>query len=310
MRWSHLASLRKWHLSKYLKWGSKPCRRLGEEQAHGHWGQSTHMCMRIARRPCDWEGKEGESCRRWRLHIKTWELLVVPGDFPGNAAVGNPPANGGDPGDASSVPGSGRSPVGGNDNPLQYSCLANPTVIGAWQTTIHGFLKSQTWLARLSKHACWYFGADSEWDGKPLEGFKQSGDIIWVMVEQVSSGSCVENDHCRWGRRRRLVWKLLQWFGQDMMWLRLLWWWRKWLDSGCILRMEPTEFADSLNMETKQGRERREFGPEFLAGLIASNWDWDGEVWDSSACVFGLITSLYLCSTNQVCGILSFDYDS
>ena len=56
-----------------------------------------------------------------------------------------------------------------------------------------------------------------------------------------------------------------------MMWLRLLWWWRKWLDSGCILRMEPTEFADGLNMETKRGREKREFGPEFLAGLIASN---------------------------------------
>ena len=35
--------------------------------------------------------------------------------------------------------------------------------------------------------------------------------------------------------------------------------------------MEPTEFADGLNMETKWGRERREFGPEFLAGLIASN---------------------------------------
>ena len=28
-------------------------------------------------------------------------------------------------GDAGSVPGSGRSPGGGNDNPLQYSCLEN-----------------------------------------------------------------------------------------------------------------------------------------------------------------------------------------
>ena len=29
-------------------------------------------------------------------------------------------------GDVGSVPGSGRSPGGGNDNPLQYSCLENP----------------------------------------------------------------------------------------------------------------------------------------------------------------------------------------
>ena len=35
----------------------------------------------------------------------------------------NLPANAGD---ASSIPGSGRSPGGGNDNPFQYSCLENP----------------------------------------------------------------------------------------------------------------------------------------------------------------------------------------
>ena len=31
-----------------------------------------------------------------------------------------------DTGDAGSVSGLGRSPGGGNDNPLQYSCLENP----------------------------------------------------------------------------------------------------------------------------------------------------------------------------------------
>ena len=35
----------------------------------------------------------------------------------------NPPANEGDVG---SIPGSGRSPEGGNGNPLQYFCLENP----------------------------------------------------------------------------------------------------------------------------------------------------------------------------------------
>ena len=33
--------------------------------------------------------------------------------------------------DVSSIPGSGRSPGGGHGNPLQYSCLENPTDRGA-----------------------------------------------------------------------------------------------------------------------------------------------------------------------------------
>ena len=39
--------------------------------------------------------------------------------------VKNPPASAGDTGDAGSIPGSGRSPGEGNDNPLQDSCLEN-----------------------------------------------------------------------------------------------------------------------------------------------------------------------------------------
>ena len=33
-----------------------------------------------------------------------------------------------------SIPGPGRSPGEGNGNPLQYSCLENPTDPGAWQS--------------------------------------------------------------------------------------------------------------------------------------------------------------------------------
>ena len=36
------------------------------------------------------------------------------------------PASAGDARDVGSIPGSGRSPGEGNDNPLQYSCLENP----------------------------------------------------------------------------------------------------------------------------------------------------------------------------------------
>ena len=35
-------------------------------------------------------------------------------------------------GDLGSIPGSGRSPEGGNGGPLQYSCLENPMDRGAW----------------------------------------------------------------------------------------------------------------------------------------------------------------------------------
>ena len=45
-------------------------------------------------------------------------------DFPGGSMAKNPPAKEGDTG---LIPGSGRSPGGGNGNlPLQYSCLENP----------------------------------------------------------------------------------------------------------------------------------------------------------------------------------------
>ena len=55
--------------------------------------------------------------------------------------VKNPPANAGDTG---SIPESGRSPGGGDGNPLQYSCLDNPTDRGAWRATVHGVTESQT----------------------------------------------------------------------------------------------------------------------------------------------------------------------
>ena len=42
------------------------------------------------------------------------------------------PANVGDSGDTGSIPGSGRSPGVGNGNPIQYSCVENPTDRGAW----------------------------------------------------------------------------------------------------------------------------------------------------------------------------------
>ena len=53
--------------------------------------------------------------------------------------VKNPPTNTGDEG---TIPGSERSPGGGNGNPLQYSCLENPMDRGAWWATVHGVAES------------------------------------------------------------------------------------------------------------------------------------------------------------------------
>ena len=57
--------------------------------------------------------------------------------FPGEASVYNV-------GDRGSIPGSGRSAGEGNGNPLQYSCLENPTDRGAWRAAVHGVTQSRT----------------------------------------------------------------------------------------------------------------------------------------------------------------------
>ena len=64
--------------------------------------------------------------------------------------VKNPPANAEDIRDASSIPGSGRSPGGGNGNPLQYSCLDNPMDRGTCGAIVHRVAKTWTRLKRLS----------------------------------------------------------------------------------------------------------------------------------------------------------------
>ena len=55
--------------------------------------------------------------------------------------VKNSPSNAGDSGDVGLIPGLGRSPGGRNGNPLQYSCLRNPTDRGVWLALVHGVAK-------------------------------------------------------------------------------------------------------------------------------------------------------------------------
>ena len=50
-------------------------------------------------------------------------------------------------GTVSLIPGLGRSPRGGNGNPLQDSCWDNPMDREAWQATVYELTKSWTWLS-------------------------------------------------------------------------------------------------------------------------------------------------------------------
>jgi len=60
--------------------------------------------------------------------------------FPDGSVVNNPPAA--HTRDSGLIPGSGRSPGGGNGNPLQYSYLEKPKDGGACGAIVHGVAKS------------------------------------------------------------------------------------------------------------------------------------------------------------------------
>ena len=61
----------------------------------------------------------GGAVRTLRNNNSSWAPQVA-------LVVKNLPANAGNIRNKGSIPGSGRSPGGGNGNPLQYSCLENP----------------------------------------------------------------------------------------------------------------------------------------------------------------------------------------
>ena len=94
----------------------------------------------------------------------------------------------------SSIPGLGRSPGGGNSNPLQYSCLKNPMDRGAWWVTVYRVTLSRTSLKQLSMAAA---GAaakslqscptlcdptEGSPPGSPVPGILQARTLEWVAI--------------------------------------------------------------------------------------------------------------------------------
>ena len=64
----------------------------------------------------------------WGIYLEKTIILTIhaPQVFPGGGVVKNLPTSARDAGDLGLIPGSRRSPGGGNGSPLQYSCLENP----------------------------------------------------------------------------------------------------------------------------------------------------------------------------------------
>ena len=89
----------------------------------------------------------------WSLRSKEFSQLAAEeevgdseseGTFTGGSDGKESACNAGDP---ASIPGSGRSPGGGNGNPLLYSCLEDAMDRGAWPAMVHKIAKSQTQLS-------------------------------------------------------------------------------------------------------------------------------------------------------------------
>ena len=120
-------------------------------------------------------------------------MICLLSGFPGGAAVKDPAANAGNTEDAS-IPGWGRSPGGGNGNPLQYYCLENPHR----QRSIHGVTKSWTRLSTSTitwSHSwspCWSHINLSlrSWRTSPGEISRCSKDV-WELTA-LSAQSCYE----------------------------------------------------------------------------------------------------------------------
>ena len=73
----------------------------------------------------------------WRILTIVWasQVMLVVKNLQANAR------------DAGLIPGSGRSPGGGSDNPLQYSWLGNPINTGAWRAAVHRVTESHIRLS-------------------------------------------------------------------------------------------------------------------------------------------------------------------
>ena len=75
----------------------------------------------------------------------------------------------------------GRSLGGGNDNPLQYSCLENPMNRGAWQATVHGVTKESD-MTEWPNNNRWFWCSATYME---TAGLQNHGLDPWYKLEGV-----------------------------------------------------------------------------------------------------------------------------
>ena len=110
----------------------------GSVRSHGEGNgyPLRYSCLEksMDRGPC-WSTVHGsQRVRQYSLRVRNTKQLTLSWGFPGGARAKNPSANAGsiNDRDVGSIPRSGRSPGGGHNNPLQYSCLESPMDRGTW----------------------------------------------------------------------------------------------------------------------------------------------------------------------------------
>ena len=108
-------------------------------RTRGCWGQEEiHVSAQVIR-------QEGA-----HFSFFLFDLFRPSMGFPGGSDGKESSCNAGD---LSSIPGSGRSPGGGHGNPLQYSCLENPTDRGAWRATYNPWGLKELDTTEWTQHA-------------------------------------------------------------------------------------------------------------------------------------------------------------
>ena len=121
------------------------------------WGRKywALLCISILTHVFIFSSKPVATCLLGLLYLQDWlHFVSAYWASQGTLEVKNLPANARDIKNASSIPGSGRFPGGGNGNPLQYSCLENLMDRGTWRAT--KIAESDTTEAMEHASAYWF----------------------------------------------------------------------------------------------------------------------------------------------------------
>ena len=83
-------------------------------------------------------------------------------------------------GDPGAVPGWGRSPGAGNENPLQYSCLEGPMDRGTWQSAVRGVAEGREGLRN------WTTATIQELEGGVLRSWSSGDGAALITLASLS----------------------------------------------------------------------------------------------------------------------------